>query len=261
MLGAIAGDIIGSIHEHGPPAPPGTPLVDPHSFYTDDTLLTLATMEALLDGVDYAEAYRRAWEREPDQGWGGFFRKWARQGGGAPYGSFGNGSAMRVSPIALWFKDRQQALEAAAESAAVTHNHPEGIKGAQATVDAIHRAIAGQSGEDILNSVAQYYEYAIEPSFAALHKSSRYNETCQQTLPPALQIACQSESFEKCMEICLSLDADTDTLACIAGGIVEARFGVPDWAINLIEERLRSDQWELVQRFYRITLDRASEPD
>ncbi|MCG5549438.1 ADP-ribosylglycohydrolase family protein [Halorhodospira halochloris] len=253
MLGAIAGDIIGSIHEHGPPAPPGTPLIDPRSFVTDDSILTLATMEALLEGEDYARAYQRAWERYPDAGWGGMFRRWASQGGGAPYNSFGNGSAMRVSPVALWFTQRDQALEGAERSAAVTHNHPEGVKGAQAVVDAIHRAFAGQDGAEILGQVARDYSYPIEPSLAALQENSRYNELCQGTVPAALQIACQTESFEECMTTCLALDADTDTLACIAGGIAEARWRVPEWAIALIRERLNGEQWSLVQSFYRTT--------
>ncbi|ABM61212.1 ADP-ribosylglycohydrolase family protein [Halorhodospira halophila] len=251
MLGAIAGDIIGSIHEFGPPAPPGTPLVDPRSHYTDDTLLTLATMEALLEGADYASVYRRAWEAEPNQSWGARFQQWAREPGAAPYNSFGNGSAMRVSPIALWFQDRQQALEAAAASAAVTHDHPEGIKGAQATVDAIQQARDGRTGDAILAAVCERYGYETTPSLDALRASSRYNETCQGTVPPAIQVACQSASFEACMSTCLTLDADTDTLACIAGGVAEARFGVPDWAVELVQTRLGHEQWALVQRFYQ----------
>lgn len=258
MLGAIAGDIIGSIHEFGPPAVPGTPLIQSHSHYTDDTVLTLATARCLLDGVDYGTAYREAYQANRDQSWGLRFRQWGDDLSRGPYNSFGNGSAMRVSPIGFWAQSREDALHEAERSAAVTHNHPEGIRGAQATAHAIVLGRAGATGEAILGAVREHHGYALDEPIPVIQRTSRYNEICQGTVPPAIRIACDARSFEEVMEVCIGLDADTDTLACIAGGIAEARFGVPAWIREAVMGRLDSEQVELLERFYTEAAARAA---
>ena len=257
MLGAIAGDIIGSIHEFGPPAVPGTPLIQSHSHHTDDTVLTLATARRLLDGVDYATTYREAYQANRDQSWGLRFIQWGDDPSRGPYNSFGNGSAMRVSPIGFWTPSLDEALREAERSAAVTHNHPEGIRGAQATVHAIVLARTGATGETILEAVRDHHGYALDEPIPVIQRTSRYNEICQGTVPPAIRIACDAGSFEEVMRVCIGLDADTDTLACIAGGIAEARFGVPEWIREAVMERLEPEQVALVERFYREAANRA----
>ena len=249
MLGAIAGDIIGSIHEFGPPAAPGTPLIQEQSHYTDDTVLTLATARCLLDGVDYARAYREAYRANRGQSWGLRFKQWGDNPDCGPYNSFGNGSAMRVSPIGFWARSLDEALGEAQRSAAVTHDHPEGIRGAQATAHAILLAYMGATGEAILESVRNDHGYALDESIPVIQRTSGYNETCQGTVPPAIRIACEASSFEEVMRVCIGLDADTDTLACIAGGIAEARFGVPDWLREAVLDRLEPEQLDLLDRF------------
>ena len=258
MLGAIAGDIIGSIHEFGPPAVPGTPLIQPHSHYTDDTVLTLATARCLLDGIDYATAYREAYKANRGQSWGLRFIEWGNDPNRGPYNSFGNGSAMRVSPIGVWTRSLEEALREAERSAAVTHDHPEGIRGAQATAHAIVLACTGASGEVILEAVRENHGYALDEPIPVIQRTSRYNEICQGTVPPAIRIACDAGSFEEVMHVCIGLDADTDTLACIAGGIAEARFGVPAWIREAVMERLDPEQTELLERFYKETAARAA---
>ena len=257
MLGAIAGDIIGSIHEFGPPAVPGTPLIQPHSHYTDDTVLTLASARCLLDGIDYAAAYREAYQANRGQSWGLRFIEWGNDPNRGPYNSFGNGSAMRVSPIGFWTRSLEEALREAERSAAVTHDHPEGIRGAQATAHAIVLACTGASGEVILEAVRENHGYALDEPIPVIQRTSRYNEICQGTVPPAIRIACDAGSFEEVMHVCIGLDADTDTLACIAGGIAEARFGVPAWIREAVMERLEPEQIALVERFYREAANRT----
>ncbi|QIT54494.1 ADP-ribosylglycohydrolase family protein [Aquisalimonas sp. 2447] len=258
MLGAIAGDIIGSIHEFGPPAVPGTPLIKPHSHYTDDTVLTSATARCLLDGVDYATAYRDAYQANRNHSWGLRFMQWGDDPDRGPYNSFGNGSAMRVSPIGFWTGSLEDALREAERSAAVTHDHPEGIRGAQATAHAIVLARTGATGEAILEAVREHHSYALDESIPVIQRTLRHNEICQGTVPPAIRIACEATSFEEVMEVCIGLDADTDTLACIAGGIAEARFGVPAWIREAVMERLDPQQVQLIERFYQEAAARAA---
>ena len=256
MLGAIAGDIIGSVHEFGPPAVPGTPLFEQDSHFTDDTVLTLATVRCLLDQVGYATAYREAYQANRNQSWGLRFIHWGKDLEMGPYNSFGNGSAMRVSPIGFWARSLDDALNEARRSAEVTHDHPEGIRGAQATAHAVFLAREGKSGGAILQAIREHHDYPLDETVPVLRYTSRYNETCQGTVPPAIRIACDAENFEEAMEICISLDADTDTLACIVGGIVEARFGVPPKIRDEVEQRLAPEQLRLVERFYKAAEDR-----
>ena len=252
MLGAIAGDIIGSIHEFGLPPGPETPLFVAESHYTDDTLLTLATAHCLLDGLDYAERYRQTCMDNPRQAWGSRFRAWAEQPPPAPaYDSLGNGSAMRVSPIGWWAEDADMAMAEAGRSAEVTHNHPEGIRGAVATALAVFMARFGATPGAIAEAVYSECGYVVGRPFDYWLERSHYNETCAGTVPPALGIALLGENFESVMNMALALDADSDTLACIAGGVAEARFGVPGWIRCEVEQRLEPGQLALLVRFNR----------
>jgi len=249
MLGAIAGDIIGSVHEFTAPPGPEAPLFTERSHYTDDTLLTLATARCLLEGTDYATAYCRACLANPRQSWGLRFEAWARAGGGAPYGSFGNGAAMRVAPIGWWAVNAVEALSEAEGSASVTHDHPEGVRGAEATALAVFLCRTGRSAEQTLTEVERVSGYELRQPLETIQRESRYNETCQGTVPPALTIALQSRSFEEVMQRCFRIDADTDTLACIAGAVAEARFGLPERMRRETLARLESEQRSLVVRF------------
>jgi ADP-ribosylglycohydrolase len=249
MLGAIAGDIIGSIHEFGTPPADDVPLFQPDSHFTDDTLLTLATARCLLDGEDYAAAYRQACLDNPEQAWGLRFNAWAHSERQEPYNSLGNGSAMRVSPVGWWHNSEEAVLKEAERSAAVTHDHPEGIRGAQATALAVFLARRGADADTIRQAITARTGYDLSQPYDELLDTCRYNELCQGTVPPALTIALEAEDFEQVMRMALSLDADTDTLACIAGSLAEARFGVPAWIEAEVRRRLQPEQRALLDRF------------
>ncbi len=251
LIGPLAGDIIGSVHEFGTCPAPGFPLFSPSSHYTDDSLLTLATARCLLEGGDYAHAYREAWRAEPRQGWGARFRQWAASNRNEPYGSFGNGSAMRVSPVAYWHADEAAVIEAASASAAVTHDHPEGIKGARATAQAIVRARHGETPAQWLAALAVEHDYDLATPLVERRVGARFDETCQGTVPVALRVAAEASSFEEAMRLALSIEADSDTLACIAGGIAQARFGVPDWVGAEVRRRLRPEHHAVLEAFGR----------
>ncbi len=253
MLGAIAGDMIGSIHEFSAPPPDDVPLFQPDSHFTDDTLLTLATARCLLEGEDYTTAYRRACLENPEQAWGLRFNAWAQTKDPKPYNSLGNGSAMRVSPVGWWLDTEPAVLEEAERSAAVTHNHPEGIRGAQATALAVLLARRGASAETLRHRIVMDFGYDLSTPYRDLRYTCRYNEVCEGTVPPALTIALEADSFEEVMRMALSLDADTDTLACIAGAVAEARFGVPVWIERETRRRLPGEHLALVDRFHQAT--------
>jgi len=252
MLGAIAGDMIGSIHEFTASPSADVPLFQAKSHFTDDSLLTLATAECLLTGRDYADAYRQAFLDNRGQAWGGGFAVWAAEADAGPYDSFGNGSAMRVSPVGYWARSEADVLVGAERSAEVTHNHPEGIRGAQATAMAIWLARQDMHPDAIRDALEARFGFALGQTVEDVRRSSRYNETCQGTVPPALIIALEAQSFEQAMRMALSLDADSDTLACIVGGIAQARFGVPEWMEQEVRRRLLPEQVTLLERFTEI---------
>ncbi|MFC1672453.1 ADP-ribosylglycohydrolase family protein [Planctomycetota bacterium] len=244
MLGAIAGDIIGSVYEHHNVRSTDFPLFSPDSTFTDDTVLTCAVAEMILYGGDYAEKYRTFYGHYPDRGYGGSFRLWARGRRDEPYNSFGNGSAMRVSPIGYMYDDRAMVLDEAMQSAEVTHNHPEGIKGAQAVAAAVFMAREGRTKSEIRDYVMQRFGYDLSGSVQDLREHYTYDVTCQGTVPQAMMVFLASKDYEDAIRKAISIGGDSDTIACITGGIAEAHYGgVPDEiareALDRLDDRLR----------------------
>lgn len=225
MIGAIAGDVIGSVHEGSPPKAKSFPLFVPGSRFTDDTVLTVAVAGAIREGGDFAAAMRRWGRRYPNAGYGGWFRQWLFRDDAGPYNSFGNGSAMRVSPVGWAYDDLELVLRKAAESAAVTHNHPEGIKGAQAVAAAILAARKGQTKEQIAALMRERFGYDCAIDLDALRRQAKFDVTCQGTVPAATAAFLQSVDFEDAVRNAVSLGGDADTLACIAGALAEAYYG------------------------------------
>ncbi|MCS6926056.1 MAG: ADP-ribosylglycohydrolase family protein [Candidatus Binatia bacterium] len=225
MIGAIAGDMIGSVYE-GAPAPVKTfPLFVPGSTFTDDTVLTVAIASAILHGEDYASALRRWGRRYPYAGYGGWFATWLFQDHAAPYSSYGNGSAMRVAAIGWAFEDFDMVVREAARSAAVTHNHPEGIKGAQAVAAAILAARHGHTKDQIATLLTDGFGYDCSSDLSVLQRRGGFDVTCQGTVPAAAVAFLASTDFEDAVRNAVSLGGDTDTLACIAGAMAEAFYG------------------------------------
>lgn len=239
MLGAITGDIAGSTHEFHPwqGAWQDIPLFTPKSFFTDDTVLTIAVAQGLMEGGDDGELAREKireyiqllGHQYPNAGYGGRFAWWLTTKQKEPYNSFGNGSAMRVSPAGWAFDNLHDVEKFAAISAAVTHNHEEGIKGACAVAGSIFLARQGAAKADIKNYVETQYGYKLDRSLEDIRKTYRFDETCQGSVPEAITAFLESENFAEAIRKAIWLRGDADTQADIAGAIAEAFYGkVPE---------------------------------
>ena len=257
MIGAIAGDIIGSVYEKHNITITDFQLFDPHCHFTDDTVLTVAVADCLLHGKEYAETFREYFRRYPYSGYGKDFRRWARVPETGPYNSMGNGSAMRVSPVGWVFNNLEEVLKEAKRSAEVTHNHPEGIKGAQALAAAIFLARTGASREDIAAFITETFGYRLDEPIDEIRKHYGFDVTCQGSVPQAIRAFLESESYEDAIRKAISIGGDSDTIACIAGGIAEAFYGgAPQEIISFTLGKLDDELRKVVIEFcgkYRTT--------
>ena len=261
MLGAILGDIVGSPFEfdHNNYKHKKFPLLSEKSHFTDDTVMTVAVARGLIAGQGdaqktFAEVQHEMqyWGRKyPDAGYGGMFGQWLYAEHPQPYGSFGNGSAMRVAAAGWLFDTLDKTLEMAKVTAEVTHNHPEGIKGAQATAAAMFLARTGHSKLEIRQYVEQTFGYDLGRTCDEIRPYYHRVETCQQTVPEAIIAFLESNSFEDALRNAVSLGGDSDTLACITGGIAEAFYGMPQELRDETLKRLPEDIREGYELFWR----------
>ncbi|MFV8833593.1 ADP-ribosylglycohydrolase family protein [Aquisalimonas sp. APHAB1-3] len=249
MLGAITGDVIGSVYEHWPVKHTDFPLFHHDCAFTDDTVLTVAIADALLDDESYASAMRRWARRFPTRGYGIRFAQWFMSANGEPYSSFGNGSAMRVSPVAWWFGDEATVLREAERSAACTHNHEEGIRGARATALAVFLARKGATQDEIRERVMAESGYALDRSLDAIRRDYSFDVTCQGSVPEALIAYLEADSVEGAVRNAISLGGDADTQAAIAGSVAEAAWGVPDAMAQTVLKKLPHDMKDVIARF------------
>ena len=251
MRGAIIGDIVGSRFEHHPHKSKNFKLFDEGCGFTDDTVLTLAVADALLTGTPYEIVIRQYSHRYPYAGYGQSFRIWGNSPDSKPYGSFGNGSAMRVSPVAWLHDDLDAVLNEARRSAEVTHNHLEGIKGAQAVAAAILLARQKRSKADIRRYIEREFAYDLSRPLAAIQPDYSFDVTSQGSVPEAIICFLEADSFEDAIRNAISLGGDADTQAAIAGSIAEPFFGLPEdlWqtAQTYLDDSLRS----VVNRFQK----------
>ena len=261
MIGAIAGDIIGSVYEFGLIRTKEFPLFGPESRFTDDSVLTVAVAQAILTDGDYRRAVLDFGRRYPDAGYGGFFRGWLDSPDPKPYNSWGNGSAMRVSPVGFAFESVEDVLREAKRSAEFTHDHPEGIKGAQATALAVFLARTEWDKDLIRNEITTRFGYDLDRSVDEIRPGYGFDESCQRTVPEAIIAFLESESYEDAIRNAISLGGDSDTLACIAGGIAEAFYGpVPAVITEQVRGILPADLWGVTEEFCaRFHLDCLSE--
>jgi ADP-ribosylglycohydrolase len=250
MLGAIAGDIIGSIYEFSPIKTKDFPLFGEGTTFTDDTVCTVAVADCILREGDFATFLKDYGRRYPDRGYGGWFAHWLASDDLAPYGSFGNGAAMRASPVAWLARDEAKVLELARRSAAATHDHARGIAGAQATALAMWRAREGMPPEAIRSEVAARFGYDLDRSVDAIRPNYGFDETCDGTVPEALICALEAEDYEDAVRNAVSLGGDADTLACITGGLAEALFGLPEDVAEQARGYLDPELQRQVARFY-----------
>ena len=225
MLGPITGDIIGSTFEFNRTKSPDFPLFPEVSRFTDDTVLTVATAFSLLTDGDWAANYRLFGRLYPLAGYGASFRKWLAEGGSGPYNSWGNGSAMRVAPVAWAFDTEQAVLATARDSAAVTHDHPEGIKGAQATALAVFLARQGADKETIRAEISGRFGYDLDRATDEIRPCYAFDVSCQGSVPEALICFLEADDWLDAVRRAVSLGGDADTMACIAGAVGEAFWG------------------------------------
>jgi ADP-ribosylglycohydrolase len=252
MLGSIIGDIIGSVYEGSNMKTTDFPLFSPRSIYTDDTVLTVATADALMSGRDFREIYQEYFHRYPNAGYGGGFINWARSRKDKPYYSFGNGSAMRVSPVGFAGTNLEQVLQKAKESAEVSHNHPEGIKGAQAVAAAVFLARTGLGKEEIARFITSEFGYVLTEPIDSIRRWYRFDVSCQGSVPQAIRAFMESSDFESAVRLAVSVGGDTDTIACMAGGIAEAFYGqIPDDIVKSSFAVLDVELADVIYRFYK----------
>ncbi len=254
MLGAIAGDIVGSIYEASPIKSKDFPLFDPRCRFTDDSVLTVAVAKAILEDGDYRRWIREIGRRHPHAGYGGSFIRWLHSDNSEPYNSWGNGAAMRVSPVGFAFNDVDTVLREAARTAEISHNHPEGVKGAQAAALAVFLARTGAGKEQIKEETARRFGYDLDRRLDGIRPSYRFDISCQGTVPEAIIAFLESNSFEDALRNAVSLGGDSDTLACITGGIAEAWYGsvpgpIQEQARQYLADDLRTITDQFSERF------------
>ena len=254
MLGAIAGDVIGSVHEGAGTKTKDFPLFAPDSTFTDDTVLTVAVADCLLHGRDYVDALHDYFHAYPSAGYGGTFIVWAWNRRREPYNSWGNGSAMRVSPVAYCGATLDEVLQEARRSAEVTHNHAQGIRGAQATAAAVFLARTGSSKEQIRQYLQEQFGYFLEEGLDDIRPTYQFDVSCQGSVPQSIIAFLESSGFEDAIRNAISLGGDADTMACIAGAIAEAFYGgvppqIADPVLALLDDRLRTVVREFRDRF------------
>jgi ADP-ribosylglycohydrolase len=227
LLGAVSGDVIGSAYEFKSQKKYDFPLFSTESSIADDGILTLAVADAILSQRSYGESIRQYARRYPDPmgGYGMRFQEWARAGNPQPYNSFGNGSAMRISAVGWAFDSLQEVLSEVKRSAEVTHNHPEGIKGAQVVALSVFLARTGSGKEAIKQEAASRYGYDLDRTLDVIRPAYSFNESCQETVPQAIIAFLESEDYEDAIRKAISLGGDADTLAAITGAIAEAYYG------------------------------------
>lgn len=254
MLGAIAGDIIGSVYEFHNIKTTDFELLPKRCFFTDDTVLTVALAEAILHDRDYVPLMKQYYLKYPNAGYGGSFHKWARSKNSAPYNSWGNGAAMRISPVGFAFDTLDDVLRQALKYTEVTHNHPEGIKGAQATASSIFLARKGKQKREIKSYVEKTFGYDLSRTLDEIRPVYRFNESCQETVPEAITAFLESDDFEDAMRKAVSLGGDSDTLACITGGIAQAFYGgvpksIADEVYKKLDDHLRSITLSFMEKY------------
>ena len=261
IIGAIAGDVIGSAYEFNPTREYNFKLFTPKSTFTDDTVLTMANAMWLLEDAEHTPerlikfmldlCHRYEW-----RGYGGRFAQWIISKNPQPYNSFGNGSAMRVSPVGYYAQTIDEALELAKISAEVTHNHPEGIKGAQATAAAIFLARQGKSKQEIRDYVTQTFGYDLSRTLDEIRPTFTFDETCQRTVPEAITCFMEGKDYEDVVRLSVALAGDADTIAAIAGSISSAVDDVPNEITQPVIALLSEEFCTTLLRFNQLVAKR-----
>lgn len=250
MKGAIIGDVCGSVYEFSPPNGFNFKLFSIHSQFTDDTVLTIAIADALLNKKSFKSVLREYGNRYKTS-YGASFHRWLKDEDSSPYNSYGNGSAMRVSPVAYFATDEEHLLDLAKQTAEVTHNHKEGIKGAQAVALAIYLSLHGYTKEDIKKRIENKFKYDLSRTVAKIAPTYRFSEICQKTVPEAICCFLDSHSYESAIRNAIGIGGDADTLACITGSIAEAYYKKLPYTLSENALGLLPDEFhKIIKQFY-----------
>jgi ADP-ribosylglycohydrolase len=248
MIGAIAGDMIGSPYESCPIKTTDFDLIV--SAFTDDTVLTIATGYSILKSADIAASLKKFAQKYHALPYGGTFRRWIWSWDNQPYNSFGNGSAMRVSPVGFAYNSVDEVLLQAKRTAEVTHNHPEGIKGAQATALAIYMARTGQNKDAIRKEITERFSYDLNRTVDEIQPGYRFDVTCQGSVPESIVAFLDSSRWEDAVRKSISLGGDADTMACISGGIAQAFYKkIPESIAEAVRNKLPQDLRQILDEF------------
>lgn len=252
MLGAIAGDIIGSVYEWSNIKTTEFPLFNDKGFFTDDSVLSIALADAITNDRNYADVMREYGKKYPTAGYGGYFRQWLGNPELGPYNSFGNGAGMRISSVGWAYNTLHDVLEKAEEYTSVTHNHEEGVKGGCAVAVSIYFARHGESKEFIKKYIEETFDYDLDRTCDDIRPDYKFNETCQKTIPEAIICFLESTDFESAVRLAISLGGDSDTLAAITGSIAEAFYGMPLDIAEKVLTYLDDDMKKTIGDFYRL---------
>jgi ADP-ribosylglycohydrolase len=251
MLGAIAGDILGSIHEFHPIKTKNFDLLNSECVFTDDTVMTAAVADSLMNKIPYVESLQMWGRKYPRAGYGGWFSKWIDSDFPKPYNSFGNGSAMRCSSVGWLFEDEGSVLEEAKKSAEVTHNHLEGIKGAQAVALGVMLCRQGSTKLEIQEKLEDLFDYDLSQTMEQVKFNYSFDVTCQGSVPQAITAFLESEDFEDAIKNAISLGGDADTQACIAGALAEAFYmKIPDQIKEFVLTRITPDILDVLHQLH-----------
>ena len=254
MLGAIIGDVLGSTFEFYPMKTKKFELLDNKSHFTDDTVMTVAVADSIMNKVPYVESLQMWGRKYPSTGYGGWFRKWIHQDDPEPYNSFGNGSAMRCSSVGWLFDDEESVLEEAKKSAEITHNHPEGIKGAQSVSLGVLMGREGRSKKEIKEKIESLFDYDLSQKLEQIIPGYSFDSTCQGSVPQAIIAFLESKDFEDAIRNAISLGGDADTQACITGSLAEAHYkDIPDDIASFVKWRIEDDLLAVMDQFNSIT--------
>lgn len=250
IIGSVIGDVIGSVYEWNNVKTTEFALFTAKSDFTDDTVLTIAVADCILNKKDFAKTIWKYGRKYRRRGYGGNFRKWLHEYNLKPYGSFGNGSAMRASAVGFAFNDIETVMEVAKQSAEVTHNHPEGIKGAQATASAIFLARKGKSKQEIKDYISQTFNYKLDFTLDEIRPTYKFDVTCQGSVPQAIVAFLESSDFENAIRLAISIGGDSDTIACITGGIASAYYKqIPKKIMDFVVDKLPNEFIEIMNKF------------
>lgn len=259
IIGAIIGDIAGSRFEWNNCKSTQFEFFTPACRFTDDSVMTIAVADWLASHNDLSETMHKWGNHYPHAGYGGMFRRWLFSMSPEthkPYNSFGNGSGMRVSPCGFYARSIEEALDLARQSAEITHNHPEGIKGAQAIASAIFLAQKGESKQTIKDYIEKTFGYDLHRTLDEIRPNYDFDVTCQGSCPEAILAFLESSNYESAIRLAISLGGDSDTIACMAGGIAAAFYGVPDALIGQAEAFLDSNMTGAIHAFEMTMSDR-----